>query len=654
LSPTGRQKEEGSFVTAAERVAEAFAAIGAADRSEVWIAVRDEEAALTEATAIDARVAAGEELPLAGKAFAVKDNIDAAGMPTTAACPAYTYTPKVSSPAVARLVEAGAVLIGKTNLDQFATGLVGTRSPYGAVRDARRPEYISGGSSSGSAVAVALGQVDIALGTDTAGSGRVPAAFQGIVGVKPTRGLVPTIGVVPACRSIDCVTIFAPDLATAEAALAVIAGPDPADPLSRVPPSDVPLAPPPAIVGARGTSLGAGEAGGLGSAEVDAAGHPSAADSAVAPADLPLPTQPAFDVDRGRSVSAGGPRVGAPAAEVLSDLTGEGRAAFAATCDRLAAAGAKVVEVDTAPLLEAGALLYGGAFVAERHAGVGAFVESHADEVDPAVRQIIDAAATATASEYFADAERLDRLALATRGLFADLDAILLPTTVAQPTIAAVEADPIGENAKLGAYTTNTNLLDLCAVAVPTGEADGGQFGVQVLAPAFHDGVAADVAALLVADPTTPGVNPLSLVTHRVTKDKGPVTEDAPIALFVAGAHLSGQPLNHQLTERGAQLVGPARTAPKYRLYALDTVPPKPGVVRVADDGASLPGEVWELSPAALGTFLAAIPQPMALGEVKLDDGTTVVGFLCEPLALEGALDITAGGGWRAYLAAQK
>jgi allophanate hydrolase len=334
---------------------------------------------------------------------------------------------------------------------------------------------------------------------------------------------------------------------------------------------------------------------------------------------------------------------------MLRDLTDESRAAFAAAREALAA-GAEVVDVDIAPLLEAGALLYGGAFVAERHAAVGAFVESHADEVDPAVRQIVDAAACATASEYFADAERLDRLVLATRGLFADLDAILLPTTVAQPTIAAVEADPIGENAKLGAYTTNTNLLDLCAVAVPAGEADGGQFGVQILAPAFHDAVAADIAALLVADPADADPAPLSLVAHRATKDMDPVTEDAPITLFVAGAHLSGQPLNHQLTERGARLVGPARTAPKYRLYALDTVPPKPGVVRVAADGASLPGEIWALSPAALGTFLAAIPQPMALGEVELDDGRKVVGFLCEPIVLDGARDITATGGWRAYL----
>ncbi|MFT3864410.1 MAG: allophanate hydrolase [Solirubrobacterales bacterium] len=574
-------------MTAVERVRAAYAATRAADRPEVWITLREEAEALAEAEAIDARVAAGEDLPLAGRTFAAKDNIDAAGIPTTVACPTYAYTPESSSPAVTRLLDAGAVLLGKTNLDQFATGLVGTRSPYGAVRDVRRPEFVSGGSSSGSAVAVALGIADIALGTDTAGSGRVPAAFQGIVGVKPTRGLVPTTGVVPACRTLDCVSIFAPDLALANVALGVIAGPDASDPLSRVAPADVPSAAP-------------------------------------------------------------GLCVGSPPPSALTMLTDEARAAFAAARDRIAAAGTRVVEIDIAPLLEAGALLYGGAFVAERHAAVGAFVESHADEVDPTVREIVAAAASPSASRLFADQERLDRLALATRKLFADLDAILLPTTAAQPTIAAVEADPIAENAKLGAFTNCANLLDLCAVAVPAGEADGARFGVQLLAPAFHDAAVAGIASLLVDDPVAPSGNPASLVAQRATKDDGL----GVISLFVAGAHLSGMPLNHQLTERGARPVGAARTAPRYRLFALDTTPPKPGVVRVEDGGASLPGEIWALSPAALGTFLAAIPQPMALGEVELDDGRAVVGFLCEPIALEGAEDITAAGGWRAYLGA--
>jgi allophanate hydrolase len=571
-------------VSAMARVREAYAAIEVVERPEVWIALRDEGAALADAMAVDQRLAAGERLPLAGKTFAVKDNIDVAGMPTTAACPAFAYTPERSSPAVERLTEAGAVLVGKTNLDQFATGLVGTRSPYGAVRDSARPAYASGGSSSGSAVAVALGLVDLALGTDTAGSGRVPAAFQGIVGVKPTRGLVPTRGVVPACRSLDCVSVFAADVGSAREAAAVIAGADPEDPLSRTSPADAPLAAPPA------------------------------------------------------------PRIGAPDPAALGALTPAAREDFAAARERLAAAGAEVVTIDPAPLLEAGALLYDGAFVAERHAALGAFVEVHPEEVDPAVRQIVLAAGAPTASRLFADRERLDRLALATRELFAYLDAILLPTTTAQPTLAAVAADPIGANAKLGPFTNCVNLLDLCAVAVPAGEADGGHFGVSVLAPAFHDAVAADVATLL-----TEGS--MSFVTQRATKDMDPQAAEG-IELFVAGAHLSGQPLNHQLTERGARLLGPARTAPGYRLYALDTEPPKPGVVRVAAVGATLPGELWALSPAALGTFLAGIPRPMALGEIELDDGRTVVGFLCEPIALKGARDITATGGWRNYLAA--
>ena len=475
------------------------------------------------------------------------------------------------------------------------------------MRDARRPEYVSGGSSSGSAVAVALGLVDLALGTDTAGSGRVPAAFQGIVGLKPTRGLVPTTGVVPACRSLDCVSVFARTIGEAQGALARIVGPDPTDPLSRSAPPDVPLAAPPAPDGT-GRSPDGCPPGGAG---------------------------------------ARGPRVGSPSPDQLGALTDAGRAAFAAARDRLAAAGAEVVEVDIEPLLEAGALLYGGAFVAERHAAVGAFVESHPDEVDPTVREIIVAAGAPTASRLFVDGERLSRLALATRRLFADLDAVLLPTTTAQPTIAAVTADPIAANASLGVYTNCANLLDLCAVAVPAGEADGGRFGVQVLAPAFHDAVAADIASLLGEDSVAPPDDPSSLVAHRATNDEG----SGPIELFVAGAHLSGMPLNHQLTERGARLLGAARTAPRYKLFALDTQPPKPGVVRVEAGGASLPGEVWLLSPAALGTFLAAIPQPMALGEVELDDGRTVVGFLCEPIALDGARDITAAGGWRAYLA---
>ena len=561
-------------MTARDAVRAALAQVAAADRPEVWIALRCREELEALADAVDARVEAGEELPLAGRTLAVKDNIDVAGLPTTAGCPAYASTPARSAPAVARLEAAGAVVVGKTNLDQFATGLVGTRSPYGAVRDAWRPDHVSGGSSSGSGVAVALGLVDLALGTDTAGSGRVPAAFGGTVGVKPTRGRVPVTGVVPACRSYDCVTAFARDLDLAELAAELMAGLDEADPLGRAWPQDAPLAAP----------------------------------------------------ER--------PRVGRPPDQQLDALTPEALAAFGAAAERLAAAGVEVVEVGVGAYLEAGKLLYQGALVAERHAAVGSFVDAHPDEVDPTVGSIIGAAGELSASAYVRDVERLDSLALEVHATLAGLDALLLPTTTRQPTLVAVAADPVGENTRLGTYTNGTNLCDLAALAVPAGEADGGRFGVTFLGPAFSDRVLADLGRRLLggADPaagtTTPGID-----------------------LLVVGAHRAGQPLHRELADRGARFVDVVRTAATYRLHRLATSPPKPGLVRVAEGGAAIEGERWRLPPAGLASFLAALPAPMALGRVTLEDGSTCVGFLCEPAALAGAEDITAHGSWLAYLA---
>jgi allophanate hydrolase len=563
-------------VSAVAAVRAAYARIAAARRPEIWITLRDQADAVAEAAALDGdpvRCA----LPLAGLTLAVKDNIDVAGLATTAGCPAFASMPAQSAPAVARLVAAGAIVIGKTNLDQFATGLVGTRSPHGAVRDARRPAYVSGGSSSGSAVAVALGLVDLALGTDTAGSGRVPAAFGGIVGFKPTRGVVPVTGVVPACRTLDCVTIFATDVAGAERAMAIMAGADAGDPLSRPWPADAPLAAPPA------------------------------------------------------------PRVAVPGPEQLDALTPEAREAFAAAAARLAGAGAVLTPIDLEPFLEAAGLLYGGALVAERHAAVGAFVDAHREDVDPTVGAIVTAAGRWPASAYVADVERVERLRLAALAALGDADALLLPTTTRQPTIAEVATDPIGANSRLGIYTNFCNLFDLCAVAVPAGRADGGAFGVTVLARAFADRVAADIAALLTGMPAVPAAEALG----------PPATE-----LLVIGAHRRGQPLNGQLTERGARFLATVRTAPVYRMYALDTEPPKPGLVRVDDGGEAIEGELWLLPAAALGTFLAALPGPMTLGAVTLADGRTVVGFGCEPLAVAAAPDITHHGSWPAYLAA--
>jgi allophanate hydrolase len=430
-------------------------------------------------------------------------------------------------------------------------------------------------------VAVALGIVDLALGTDTAGSGRVPAAFQGLVGVKPTRGIVPVAGVVPACRTLDCVTVFAREAALAERALWLMAGPDTAGitataALDRAWPPDAPLAAPPV------------------------------------------------------------PTIGIPAAGGLEQLSPDARRAFAAAAGRLHGFGATVVEFDLDPFLAASGLLYGGAYVAERHAAVGAFVDAHPDEVDPTVREIVRAAGLPTASQFTRDGEALDALRKATAPVLAATDALLLPTARRQPTIAEVAADPVGVNAELGSFTSFVNLLDLCAIAVPAGEADGGQFGVSFVAPAFGDLVLADLAARFLGEPPT-----------------APTPGEPPgVPLLVVGAHRSGQPLHHQLSTRGARGLGVVRTAPAYRMYALATDPPKPGLVRVLDGGVAIEGELWALPAAHLGSFLASLPSPMMLGKVTLEDGSEVVGFLCEPAALIGAPDISDHGSWPAYLAA--
>ncbi|MER5751905.1 allophanate hydrolase [Streptomyces sp. NPDC002088] len=542
------------------RVRAAYARIEAVDRPEIWIDLRPRAEVEAEARAIDERVAAGERLPLAGRLLAAKGNIDVAGLPTTAGCPAYAYAPEADAPVVARLRAAGALVLGTTNLDQFATGLVGTRSPYGAVRGAHDPERISGGSSSGSAVAVALGIVDLALGTDTAGSGRVPAAFNGIVGLKPTRGLVPTTGVVPACASIDCVTVFARTLREAEEALAHMASPP-----DRVLPALPPRTP--------------------------------------------------------------GPwRIAVPAPEQLGELDAGWAEAYEAAVAQIAAAGADVRTVDLSPFTEAAAMLYGGAFVAERYTAVGSFVDkliaAGGEGLDPTVAGIITRARDIPAHQLYADQDRL--AALRTRALteLADADALLLPTTPGHPTLAEVAADPLGANARLGRFTNSTNLFDLAAVAVPAGEANGLPFGVMLVGRAFTDERLARIAALL--QPET--------------------------RLAVMGAHLTGQPLNPQLLALGARLDRTTTTAPVYRLHALSTTPPKPGLVHMGEGGAAIETEVWRLPAEGLGQLLATLPRPMTLGSVELADGTRVPGFLCEPGGLNDAEDITGYGGWRSYL----
>ncbi|MEV4555672.1 allophanate hydrolase [Kitasatospora sp. NPDC049285] len=534
------------------RVRDAYRRIAAADRPEVWIDLRPQDGPEAEAAAVDARVAAGEHLPLAGLVLAVKGNIDVAGLPTTAGCPSYAYRPAADAPAVARLRAAGAVVLGTTNLDQFATGLVGTRSPYGAVRGAVDPTRISGGSSSGSAVAVALGLVDLALGTDTAGSGRVPAALNGVVGLKGAPGAVPTAGVVPACRSLDCVSVFA---RTTELALAA---------------------------------------------------HRLMADPAPQPARAPGPW-----------------RVAVPRPEQLGELAEGWSAAFR----RAAAAFPAARELDLTPFSTVAAMLYDGAFAAERYDAVGEFLARGGPDLDPTVRRIVLAAGELPAHRLFRDRARLADLREAALAELGDADALLLPTTTGHPTLAEVAADPVGSNARLGRFTNSANLLGLCALAVPAGEVDGLPFGVMLVGrPHTEDRLAAIAAQLT----------------------------DPPVPLAVFGAHLTGQPLNGHLLALGAHLAGAVSTAAEYRLYALPTDPPKPGLVAVADGGAAIGGELWLLPPAGLARLLATLPAPMLLGPVRLADGRTVPGFRCDPAGAAGAPDITHHGSWPAYLAARK
>ncbi|MGA1328500.1 MAG: allophanate hydrolase [Rubrivivax sp.] len=552
----------------------------------VWIHLCDEGAWQAQLALLATRLAAAptraealRRFPLLGVPFAAKDNIDIAGAPTTAACPAFERTATVHATVVRRLLDAGALWLGKTNLDQFATGLVGTRSPYGrpaSVADAAR---VSGGSSSGSAVAVARGLVAFSLGTDTAGSGRVPAGFNGLVGLKPTPGRVSTAGVLPACRTLDCVSIFAHEVDDAAHVLSVVEGPDAADPYSH-------HAPGPARLPAR-LRLG-------------------------------VPARPRWFGDAGYA------------------------AAWADALVRARALGHEVIEIDFGPLDEVAALLYEGPWVAERHTVLQPLLDSQPQAVDATVRRVVERAVGRSATETFRAQYRLRELQRDTAALWQQVDALLVPTAPGHPTFAEVDADPVGANAVLGAYTNFVNLLGWCAIAVPAGRTDRGlPFGVTFIGRAGHDAaLAAPARAWTGAAPAGPWL-------------RAPATE-AVLPIAVVGAHLSGLPLNGQLTERGATLLRATRTAPCYRLHELPgTTPPKPGLQRVAAGGAAVEVEVWALPQAQVGSFLALIPAPLGLGTVELEDGSPVHGFLCEAHALAGARDITAHGGWRAWLAAR-
>lgn len=521
--------------------------------------------------------------------------MDVAGMPTTAACPGFAFTPSQHAGVVQRLLDAGATLAGKTNLDQFACGLNGSRSPYGAVPNAFNAAYVSGGSSSGSAYVVATGQVDFALGTDTAGSGRVPAGLNNIVGIKPSKGLVSTRGVLPAAQSVDCVSIFARTVDTAARVLHVLAAYDPQDAYSRP---------------------------------------------------LELKTQP-WD----ESFKFGVPSTLNFFGDALSE------SAFEKSIEQLKALGGTPVAIDYTPLAAAADLLYNSALVAERYAAIKPFFDAHEEDVMEPVRSIIAQGRNYSAADLYEAQTQLRAYGQQAAAMWDSIDVLLVPTAPTHYTIAQMQADPVTLNRNLGEYTNFVNLLDYAAISVPSSiRPDGLPFGVTLIGPCGSDWQLAELGQRLHRRTALKqGSIGLDLPEDQSISAQTAIKTEASVAVAVVGAHLTGMPLNAQLTERNAALRQTTTTANKYRLYALpNTTPPKPGLKRVTTDGAAIALEVWDMPVSQLGSFLALIPAPLGLGKVELADGSWVTGFICEGFALDAAQDVTPHGGWRHYIQSLK
>ncbi len=555
----------------------------------IWITLTDTDKLRYYAVNVEAR--GMESQPLFGIPFAIKDNIDLIDIPTSAACADFAYTPLRSAMVVERLMAAGAIPIGKTNLDQFATGLVGTRSPFGVCRNAFDKTYISGGSSAGSAVAVALGLASFSLGTDTAGSGRVPAAFNNIVGLKPTLGSISARGVVPACRTLDTVSIFALTADDAAQVAAIAQGYDEEDAYSRP------------VVG-----------GG----------------------------QPNFSAKF---------RFGVPQSAQLEFFGNvDAKALFARSVERLQAIGGEMVAIDYSDFLETARLLYGGPWVAERYQAIRKFIERQPNSLHEVTRQITLGAQNYSAADTFAALYQLQELKRSTAKVWNEIDILVTPTAGTIYKIDEVLAEPIKLNSNLGYYTNFMNLLDLSAIAVPAGFLGNGlPFGITFGAPAFSDNALLDLARRWQT------AFPLAL--GATARNRTPsLSQPAPglIHVAVCGAHMSGLPLNHQLTDRGGRLRLTTRSAAKYRLYALaGSGVRRPGMVR-SEEGSAIELEVWEMPAAAFGTFVAGIPAPLGIGTIELESGSLVQGFVCESYVIPSAEDITHFGGWRHYLAEKK
>jgi allophanate hydrolase len=578
----------------AEVISEIYRRIPAVNDPGIFITLLPEANALAAAERLGRFDPAAK--PLWGIPFAVKDNIDVAGLPTTAACPEFAYTPGESAFAVQRLLDAGAILIGKTNLDQFATGLVGVRTPYPVPKNAFNPAYVPGGSSSGSAVAVAHGLVTFALGTDTAGSGRVPAGLNNIVGLKPSLGSVSARGVVPACRTLDTISIFAGTVADADTAYRVMQVYDAKDSWSR---------------------------------------------------SLPVPAQPG-SVPPGLRIGVPDTRSQRFGADALSE------AAFDATLGDLEGirSGRKFASIDMSVLFDVANLLYSGPWIAERYHAIRGMIERNPASLHPTTRRVIATATSYSAADAFDGLYRLAELRRLAEPIWNTIDVLVVPTYPRPRTVADLESDPIGPNSELGTYTNFVNLLDLCALAVPGRfRSDGFPSGVTLIAPRGQDGLLAAIGSHLHA---TSGV-PIGHTGASLPQPKNSLTVAAPgeIELVVVGAHLSGMPLNHELTARNARFLRAGATTTDYKLYALAGGPPfRPGLMRVAcGDGKAIATEVWALSSEALGSFMAGIPGPLGIGTTKLADGTSPKGFIVEAEGIVGAKDVSEFGGWRAYIA---
>ncbi len=533
--------------------------------------------------------------PLWGVPFAIKDNIDLAGIPTTNGCAAFTYTPSESSQVVQQLIDAGALPVGKTNLDQFATGLNGTRSPHGPCHNAFDFDYISGGSSAGSAVSVAKGLASFSLGTDTAGSGRVPACFNNLVGLKPTRGLLSASGLVPACRSLDCISIFALNSDDANSVLASAEGFDPRDGYSRANPFD---------------------------------------------------NQP-----RHYGLRSGALKIGVLPAEQLQFFGDEQyAAAYATTLEQLRGDDIELITIDYTPFNEAALLLYEGPWVTERYLAAQPLIDDNPEAIFPVVREIIAPGGKPPATALFKAQYRLEELKKACHEQLAGLDCLLTPTAGRLFTIAEMLDEPVLRNSQLGYYTNYMNLVDMTSVAVPTAFSQAGlPFGVTLVGPAFSDRALLSIANRVQQRLPLPAGS--SQLPQPALNSQAVGARDC-IDVLVCGAHLDGLPLNWQLRERGAVLKRHTQTAPHYLMYALAGGPPfRPGLIRDEDAGVAIEVEIWSIPSSEFGSFVAGIPAPLGIGKVQIADGSWVCGFICEPYGLAGSSDISALGGWRAYMA---